>query len=599
MKNYGLSSLKITNSNVFRYAYSLKRYIFPVEIAEEAFCNYVSHREYGKVEEFLKSKNEIFLKHYSERDEINSAKRDFSRYLHEMYADDKRASVSSFEEKVHNFCIAHSYYIEKISIVFKSIEQEFNKDEYLLDWKDVSDACLNYGDKQIKKIDRASQEEIVLECAESVTKYFCLLCIVEELEDMGCITDEIKERIVKTKFSWESDISSGLTTGTDFLDDGIRHLWRCYCNACKERGIDRKLLDDFKGKYPKGIEDIFAFNIPARFFEEEYANLSNIEQLEVRNKSINAYRNNDDSEIRDILDRYQENYSKVPFNGLMRFFAHFMVHKLYPPFLAFEREMNEEGEIFITSENVCKRGKNVLDSNVGEFFACYDYRRAFESKEETEKDITSFELCVEADELKKLVRRVKLLISEFSDQPYIPPCDIVRLNQVVIGIEREIEEEERKRSGKVLYCFFEATKASLITMEEENRLAFLQYKNSYDENKEVSFSDSTSLEDFDSKIATIDTEEISTKEASLVLKSGMRELINTRFIQDLKKIREFVVDNNYEGDFKEILSIAEEAYKTDEIDVEKFHRWFEERLPDILDEISVLKFKNLNREKND
>lgn len=624
MKPLNISYLKIDNQNIFQFSNDPERYLFPLEISDEVFCNYVSRDVYVTFcNEVLNSFSEKYVDYISERNKINSISCDITRYLEDLKPVGKKITENSFRFKVKGFVANFNYFVDTCCSILASLGDKVSKEDYFLDDENIIDVCKSYGDAEIYKIRKRQQEKIIDGCAKDVSKYFSYLCIAEEIVSMEGenLSVRLAKEIADVRYAWEFLTLSNISNDCQFMDLSLDVIYSSYMDVCRKYEIFPKEEDFFRGKYPSCMSDIFKYRVPVDFYENVYLILSDKEKENINSLSRNAYFSGDGEELLKIFKGHEDNFDKneIKYDNIKQVFYYFLVNGYYPPTFSFECFFDDENNILIKERFFEDRlGRNFLDYNgVGRFFDIYDYHKAFNNSIESDKEFKNIEDSVfleSPDELFRRIDRLKYLVSEYVGKEYIPICDINRLAQAILNIENDIKDEMKKNDGKISYSFFDKNRRALACMEEENRIAFLNYKNTFLDNK-IPYSDSTGEEDFgndiDANIARIcesvslcdeDVFDASGNEVSKTIdvkKIGIRKIINEKYLFDLKKIRAFVNKNSSNQelillirDAEKILDIASKGYHHDECLQSSFD-WFEKTEPSIIDGIEY--FIHLNK----
>lgn len=615
MQSFNLSSIAIDNQEIFRFSDSPDRYIFPLEIADEIFCNFISYKAYRHFcTSVLTDLEQVLFSCYEERRKIEIIKCDISRYLEELLPDGKRISKEQFEYKVRGFVTNFNYFVDVCCSILVSSGKRIDKEEYFLDDAPIIQKCIKHGEVLLSKEKKKNQEKIINFCVLNTARYFWFLCVAEEIFSIegDNIDDNIKISVASIRYQWELGTLSCLSNSI-FLSDGtMRDIYETYCETCRKYELAPKLKEDFLNSYPKSLGHIFDFRMPVEFYESVFLNLSMEEKAKIQNKSIEAYVSGDPCDLPDKFSQYSDgfNENELVYSELSRAFYHFLVNGYYPPTFDFECYFDKENEICIKEKFFKKRkGRDILEMNMGKLFDVFDYGTTFDDafgSSRKKKLECADSNVVDSQELFRIIERIKNLVVEYAGKEYIPSCDIARLSQAVLGIEKEIKEELEKNSDKKIpYDSFLKKKETLIKMEEENRISFLNYKNNSFEKKE--FSDSTDKEDFGNaidasvaiiceKVPSFDDQifDLSNNEVSLKMETkicGTREVIEKKYLLDLQQIRDFF-NKNLENkelillirDAEKVLDIASNGYQHDECLKELFD-WFEKHEPKVMDAV--------------
>lgn len=615
MQSFSLSSISIDNQEIFRFSGDSDRYIFPLELADEIFCNFISRKAYRYFcSSVLTDLEEKLSSCYEERRKIEIIRCDISRYLEELLPDGKTISREQFEYKVRGFVTNFNYFVDVCCSNLVSSGKKIDKEKYLLDDAHIIKKCVKHGEVLLSREKKKNQEKIINYCASNTTRYFWFLCVAEEIFSIegDNIDDEIKNLVASLRYQWEMGTLFCLPDGLFLSDERMEDIYEDYCGTCRKYEITPKLKKDFQGLYPKSLGHILDYRMPVEFYESVFTNLPMEEKVKIQNRSFEAYASGGPCDLLDEFSKYGNGFNdnELIYSELLRVFYHFLVNGYYPPTFDFECFFDEENEICIKEKFFKKRkGRDILEMNVGKLFDVFDYKTAFEDVfiPTQEKDLENKNSeVVDSRELFRIIERIKNLVVEYAGKEYIPSCDIARLSQAVLGIEKETKEElDKNLDKKISYESFSTKRKALIKMEEENRISFLNYKNNSSEKKE--FSDSTGKEDFgdviDDSVARICEEvpsfddqifDASNNEVSLKMETkigGIREVIEKKYLLDLKQIRDFFNKNSENKelillvrDAEKILNIASNGYQHDECLMEAFD-WFEKHEPKVMDAV--------------
>lgn len=615
MQSFVLSNLEIDNQNVFQFGNNPERYLFALEIADEVFCNCIARKAYRFFYDgVLSSIEEDFSDCPSERGRINSLRYDMTRYLEGLKPYGKKITDGSFRYKVRGFVANFNYFVDTCCSILISLGKKIDKNDYFVDDEHIILSCEQYGDAGIYGVRKREQEKIIDSCGKDVAKYFKYLCIAEEIYKMEGenLSEEIKKKIAFVRYEWEYSTLLPVREAYSFINSSLDEIYSLYKDICLKYEIVSEPEDFFQGRYPESRDDIFKYRMPFNFYKNVYGNLSNEKKVELQVLSAEAYFSGDGRRLMEKFEGHEDNFNgkEIDYGDLRQVFYQFMVKGYYPPVFSFECFFDDENNIQMREKFYEDRLDRDLFKfkSVGGFLSIYDCGRAFEEKEEPEKEKKEEPLLAEnEEELSRLIARIKGLISEYAGKEYIPVCDINRLTHAILGIEENIKEHLKENNGKFTYSFFYKTKDALIRMEEENRVAFFGYKNKFSKEGKIEFSDSTDEEDFgdniDSNVAKIcedspvfDTEifDSSGNEISQAMetkKTGVKKIISEKYISDLKRIRAFVKDNSTNQelvllvrDAEKILDIATKGYQHNECLQSSFD-WFEKNEPNVIDAI--------------
>lgn len=623
MQDINVSQLKIDNQNVFQFANSPERYLFPLEIADELFCNYVARKYYSLFcDEVLIPLGDDFSKCVLERNRISSCRYDITSCLEDLKPEGKRITDDRLRCKIRSFVSSFNYFVDLCCSVSCSLGKKVEKENFLLDDKKIESYCHDYGDIQIYKIRKKIQEDIISSCARDVARYFSFICIAEEIikiEGENLSVGMAKE-IASVRYEWELSTLSPIDGAGLFIESSLCWIYSFYRDICRKHEILPFEESFFRGKYPECMNDLFKYRMPLKFYKNVYKNLSNAEREEIHSISFDAYLYDEGEKILEKFKGYEDNFDEeeIDYDDIKQVFYYFLVKGYYPPIFSFDCFFDDRNSI-ITKENFFedRKGRNFLDfKGVGNFIDVYDFDKAFEQSHRYEEGIKDFKEPILLDkeaELVRLISSIKNLIAEYANEKYIPSCDITRLAQAVLRLEEEVKEELKKNNGMVTLPFFSKNKNILLRMEEENRVAFLNYKNNFSDGK--TFLNSTNKEDFEddinSKVAEI-CENIPTYDESIfdssgnevsrmmeVKKTGVKKIIHEKYLLDLRRIRAFV-DKNFSNpelallitDAQRVLDIATNGYQHDEC-LQSLFEWFEKIEPSVIDGIEY--FTHLNK----
>lgn len=623
MQDINISRLRIDNQNIFQFADSPERYLFSLEIADELFCNYVARKYYHLFcNEVLIPLGDDFSKCVLERNRISSCRYDITSCLEDLKPEGKRITDDRLRCKIRSFVSSFNYFVDLCCSVSCSLGKKVEKENFLLDDKKIESYCHDYGDIQIYKIRKKIQEDIISSCARDVARYFSFICIAEEIikiEGENLSVGMAKE-IASVRYEWELSTLSPIEGAGLFIESSVHWIYSSYRDICRKYEIIPFEESFFRGKYPECMDDLFKYRMPLKFYKNVYRNLSNEEREEIQSISFEAYLHDDGGTILEKFKGYEDDFDneEIDYGTIKQVFYYFLVKGYYPPIFSFDCFFDDRNSI-ITKENFFedRKGRNFLDfKGVGNFIDVYDFDKAFEQSHRYEEGIKDFKEPILLDkeaELVRLISSIKNLIAEYANEKYIPSCDITRLAQAVLRLEEEVKEELKKNNGMVTLPFFSKNKNILLRMEEENRVAFLNYKNNFSDGK--TFLNSTNKEDFEddinSKVAEI-CENIPTYDESIfdssgnevsrmmeVKKTGVKKIIHEKYLLDLRRIRAFV-DKNFSNpelallitDAQRVLDIATNGYQHDEC-LQSLFEWFEKIEPSVIDGIEY--FTHLNK----
>lgn len=624
MQDINVSQLKIDNQNVFQFANSPERYLFPLEIADELFCNYVARKYYSLFcDEVLIPLEDNFPKNVSERNRISSCRYDITNCcLEDLKPEGKRITYDRFRCKIRGFVASFNYFVDLCCSISCSLGKKVEKEKFFLDDKKIESYCRDYGDIQIYKIRKKIQEAIISSCAENVAKYFSFICIAEEIIKIEGenLSADIAKEIASVRYEWELSTLSPIDGAGLFIESSLCWIYSFYRDICRKHEILPFEESFFRGKYPECMNDLFKYRMPLKFYKNVYKNLSNAEREEIHSISFDAYLYDEGEKILEKFKGYEDNFDEeeIDYDDIRQVFYCFLIKGYFPSIFSFDCFFDNENnivmkEIFFED----RKGRNFFDfKSVGDFIDMYDFHEAFEQSHRYEEDIKNSKESILLDkeaELMRLVGSIKNLIAEYANEKYIPTCNITRLTQAILRLEKEIREELKKNNGMVTSTFFSKNKNILLRMEEENRIAFLNYKNNFSD--ERIFSNSIDKEDFEdginSKVAEI-CENIPAYDENIfdssgnevsrmmeVKKTGVKKMIHEKYLLDLRQIRDFV-DKNFSNpelalliiDAQRVLDIATNGYQHDEC-LQSLFEWFEKMEPIVIDGIEY--FTHLNK----
>lgn len=613
MQTFELSKLQIDNQNIFQFANNLERYIFPLEIADEVFCNFVMKKStkkfYDEIINPLMSSDSFNSR--SEKKEIYALLYDL-RFLESLKPDGKEIDKESFKNKISLFSSVYNYTTCAIQSKLSTLGRGFDTGDYFLSAENILKDCLEYGESKIYAIRRKSQEKLRDECALNVAKYFLYLCICEEISRI-IGKDFNDDSIASQKSRWEFCVTFQHSKDLEpITKQVIDDLYKRYLEVCTDFDVSPKELEEFFNIYPEKMDDIFKYRMPIAFYENVYLSSSVQDSLIIQKRNLRLYSHcKEESGIYKDFEKYKDDFDNTEIfsDKLANVFYHFFVHGLYPPIFNFEYIFDDEGIVIKEKFFEDRKGKNILDLNVGKFFDVFEFK-GFEIKEE--KPIQKLDGTVlDRSVLFNKISRIENLIKEYEGKDFIPECDILRISNAIRLIKKDINEAFEKG---ISIDFYNDMEKSLSAMEGENRLIFSQYEAEFLKNgKMVEYSNSTKDENLipddlvaqycealpnqDDGIFNCSGKDISSEIDVKAI--GLKEIIDKRYLIDLRQIREFVSKNSEDKelallvrDSQKVLDIAEKAYQHDEC-LQSSFEWFQENEKKVIDGIEY--FSHLNK----